>query len=104
MGHTSVCSFPGRFLIITACVKSGAPRTNFDVWIKVNGQNLTWPGEPSGHLWTGWRGKGWGVLFVVLECEYASPAAVTVVVKKPADKFTGAKGYVGTVPGVILFP
>lgn len=80
-------------LIIEIHLDDGEADTLFDVWIKIDGVNLTWPDDPSGNLTTNCKGKGNAHVVVDLATE-AETIEVTVVVKKPADKYKMA-GYEG---------
>ena len=94
---------------IEVSVKAGEPDTLYDVWVKINGVNLTWPGDPSTTLSTNKQGNGNVHVVITPEDVANAPTPVgpigdavdiTVVVKKPVDKFTGAKGLVGTAEDV----
>ena len=91
---------------IQISVKAGEADTEYDVWVKVNGVNLTWPGDPSATLSTNKNGQG-NVHVVITPEDVAGIAigetvAITVVVKKPEDKWTAAKGFVGTAEDVVV--
>ena len=91
---------------VTISVKGGEPDTEYDVWIKVNGDNLTWPGDPSTTLSTNKQGQGNAHVVITPEdvegIPIAGPIDITVVVKKPVDKGTSVKGLVGTAEDVPL--
>jgi hypothetical protein len=77
--------------------------------VKINGVNLTWPGDPSATLTTNPQGKGNAHIVILPEDVpdgVVPPGAetidVTVVVKKPADKGSSAVGYAGTAEDVAL--
>ena len=87
-------------------VKAGEPDTLYDVWVKVNGVNLTWPGDPSATLTTNKQGKGNIHIVITPEdvegIEIGDTVDITVVVKKPEDKGTSGKGLVGTAEDVVV--
>jgi hypothetical protein len=91
---------------IEISVKAGEPDTLYDVWVKVNGVNLTWPGDPSTTLSTNKQGKGNAHVVITPEDVVGIPIGntvdITVVVKKPVDKGTSGKGFVGTAEDVVV--
>jgi hypothetical protein len=91
---------------IEISVKAGEPDTEYDVWVKVNGVNLTWPGDPSATLSTNKQGNGNVHVVITPEDVAGIPIGdtvdITVVVKKPEDKNTAAKGLVGTAEDVVV--
>jgi hypothetical protein len=96
---------------IEVSVKAGEPDTAYDVWVKINGVNLTWPGDPSATLSTNRQGQGNVHVVITPEDVANAPLGpppigdtvdITVVLKKPADKNSSTKGLVGTAEDVVV--
>jgi len=91
---------------IEISVKAGEPDIEYDVWVKINGTNLTWPDDPSATLSTNKQGKGNVHVVItpedVVGIEIGDTVDITVVVKKPEDKGTSDKGLVGTAEDVVV--
>jgi len=95
---------------IEISVKAGEPDTEYDVWVKVDGVNLTWKndgsGDPSAILSTNKQGKGNVHVVITPEDVVGIPIGgtvdITVVVKKPEDEMTSQKGLAGTAEDVVV--
>jgi len=91
---------------IEISVKAGEPDIEYDVWVKINGTNLTWPHDPSATLSTNKQGKGNVHVVItpedVVGIEIGDTVDITVVVKKPEDEMTSQKGLAGTAEDVVV--